>query len=195
MARLITAAVTAAALAGLATAAHGADCAYDRKAMLHMDYEAFDEGPQGWRSVAHRDGCKAAAADLLAAYRARQEEEVAFLAWHEGQMRAFAGETDQAIRLFEVSRAAGGHDPEYVDATIAFLKRDKPALLDARRRLAAQPEPPDFAERAARYKTRTGQTITWPMNLHVIDGLIACWDKPYSEAYGCELAKDAAKAG
>jgi hypothetical protein len=25
--------------------------------------------------------------------------------------------------------------------------------------------------------------LKWPMNLDVLDGLIACFDRPYSEAY------------
>ena len=60
-----------------------------------------------------------------------------------------------------------------MDATIAFLKRDKPALLAAREALASLPRPEDFDPRDAQGNV---VDISWPMNLHVVNGLINCFD-------------------
>ena len=57
------------------------------------------------------------------------------------------------------------------------------ALQAARDRLAAVPPPPGFEEDAARFKTQYGRELSWPLNLDVLDGFLACFDKPYDEAY------------
>ena len=83
-------------------------CAYDTAAMLALDEEAFDQdlsdGGGGWRAIANRPGCELAAADLLAAYRAAHPEANALLAWHEGQMRATAGQSERASPLLDKDR-------------------------------------------------------------------------------------------
>lgn len=94
------------------------------------------------------------------------------------------GATEEAIRLFERARSVDG-DPYgwnlYVDATIAFLQNDKSALLNAREELTRLPRPPDFQPR-----DQAGNllNISWPMNLEVVNGLIACFGRGYEEAYG-----------
>lgn len=182
------------ALVALVTrAAHAADCRYDEHAMMTMTYDKFDEDPNGWRILAHKDGCMDTAADLIAKYRRHVQLQVAELAWHEGQLRAIEGQTDKAIVLFESSRD-GMHDEAYVDATIAFLKRDHRALLAARARLAALPKPDGWEDLAERFKRENGRTIVWPMNLDVVDGLIACFDKSYKDAYGGDCQTNAAEA-
>ncbi|MGN6366365.1 hypothetical protein [Asticcacaulis taihuensis] len=65
-----------------------------------------------------------------------------------------------------------------------FLNNDKPALLAARAQLLAEPKPEGWDEAVAELKA-SGETIQWPLNLEVVDGLILCFDKPYAEAYGC----------
>jgi hypothetical protein len=112
--------------------------------MLALDQSAFDQDPEGgWRQIASRNGCKAEAADLIALYRERQKSRSPILYWHEGQLRASLGQTAAAIALFEMSRKPKdmlGWNA-YVDASIAFLKNDKEALVEARERLLSTPKP------------------------------------------------------
>lgn len=162
-----------------------ADCSYDRDALLALDQRAFDQDMKGgWRAVARREECIGVAADLIRDYREARGQDsplLYWLYWHEGQLRATLGETEEAIGLFQQSR-----DPKdtpyahawnlYVDATIAFLQQDEPALLDARESLAQLPRPPDYFQQ--------GGPLSWPMNLSVVDMLVACFGQPYEEAYG-----------
>ncbi|MGV3624986.1 MAG: hypothetical protein ACO1OB_29470 [Archangium sp.] len=67
---------------------------------------------------------------------------------------------------------------EYALGTIAFLRRDRAGLEAARARLARMPPPADFEAMAAELKKKYGQTILWPPNLDVLDGLSHCFDKP-----------------
>ncbi len=166
------------------------DCTYDRPALLAEDVKAFDQDMHGgWRPLADR-GCLHEAADLIAAWRAVHTELPADramgMAWHEGQMRASFGDTAGAIA--DLSLSLKHPDPafrDYAAATIAFLKHDRPGLLAARAALAAEPKPDGFEAAAADAKARYGEAVVWPLNLEKVDALIACFDKPYSAAYGC----------
>jgi hypothetical protein len=174
-------------------------CKYDEEVLLALDENAFDQGWSGvgggWRAIASIPGCELAAADLLAAYQAKHPHSNSILAWHEGQMRASAGQYERAIPLLESARKPADQDLAgwnyYVDASVAFLRHDKARLLDARRRLAAVPFPeksgmPPLKDGIIELPTQPGQPnlkMRWPMNIDVVDGLIACFDKPYSEAY------------
>lgn len=153
--------------------------------MFGLSADAFDQDLQGgWRELAARPGCKADAADLISRYRQRQEARITSLYWHEGQLRAELDQRERAIAAFEKSRHKD-KPPEwdaYVDATIAFLKHDKPALLAARERLATMPRPPD--DQWADINGKPLPPPSWPPNLDVVDGLIACFGKGYDEAYG-----------
>jgi hypothetical protein len=165
-----------------------ADCVgEDRERLLSLDLAAFDQDLNGgWRRIASMPYCAEDAADLIEAYRNRRDAEDITLIFHEGQLRARAGQTDRAIALFERCRK----DPErdaigwnhYVDATIAFLKQNRQALLRSRDALAALEKPSDF-----RPVDQDGNPvdISWPPNLQVVDGFLTCFDRPYSEAYGC----------
>ncbi len=152
---------------------------------MSLSLRDFDQDPRdGWRLVARDPLCRETAADLIKRYR-EMHGPSSMLYWHEGQLRASLGERRRAIRLFKRSRGPAAKDDigwnHYVDATIAFLKQDRPALLSARRRLAALPRPDGFNPINA-----SGQAtkIPWPPNLNVVDGLIECFGKPYDEAYG-----------
>ena len=68
--------------------------------------------------------------------------------------------------------------------TVAFLNGDRAGLEAARARLAATPEPDNWAEVTASFREKYNVQIKWPMNLDVLDGLIACFGKSYDEAYG-----------
>lgn len=160
-------------------------CTFNRAELLALDEHSFDQDMDGgWRAVARQEECSEVAADLIREYRETRGLTSTILYWHEGQLRAFAGSTDEAIRLFEKSRKTfdifGWN--LYVDASIAFLKRDKPALLAAREALARLPRPEDFNPQDAQGNV---VNISWPPNLSVVDGLITCFDRGYKEAYGC----------
>lgn len=179
-----------------ASAANAQDCAYDRAAMLALSFHAFDQDltPGGWRAV-DGVGCEATAADLIAEYRTYnaaylvngEPQQITGLNWHEAQLRASAGQTERAIALFRKTYPrATESDTFYADATIAFLEKDREALQTARDALAALPEPPWFADAIADLENRTGQQFRWPLNLDVVDGFLACFDRSYREAYGAD---------
>lgn len=164
--------------------------------MLALDENAFDQdlsnGGGGWRKIANTPGCEVAAADLIAEYRRKHALNTPIMVWHEGQMRASGGQTVQAIELLSAARKSEpGQEAwnAYVDATVAFLRRDKPALLAARDRLKRVPVPEvlgPLKDGHVEVPMQNGQTMKmrWPMNIDVVEGLVACFGKPYSEAYG-----------
>jgi len=168
----------------------GTACIADRDALMHLDFWTFDQDPErGVRKVLDKPGCDLAAADLMADYHAAligkgervaykfpdqevtfsETGEVGMLYWHEGQVRAFAGQTDRAIDLFRKSVSAdidnSAAKQHYALATIAFLEHEKDGLLVERKALAEIAPPDD-------------------LNLGVVDGLVACFGKSYKVAYG-----------
>ena len=151
---------------------------------MALDQRAFDQDMDGgWRTLAHDPACRAAAADLIRDYREAHALTDSILFWHEGQMRAEAGQTHAAIVLFNRSR----HDDPfgwnlYVDASIAFLRRDRAALQRARDALAVLPRPPHFQPRDV---NRRPINLAWPPNLNVVDALIRCFGRAYAKAYAC----------
>ena len=103
--------------------------------LMALDFEAFDQDMQGgWRYYANQKRF-AAAASLIQIYLDRNtgisefEREVMF--WHAGQMLAIDGQEERAIPLMEKSRKKEDDfmlwNP-YLDATIAFLNKDRPAF-------------------------------------------------------------------
>lgn len=159
------------------------NCRVDRSAMLSLDQTSFDQDlAGGWRKLAAVPGCEAAAADLIRDYRAANSNDATILTWHEGQLRARAGDSAEAIRLFNASRKKSDESGWnlYVDASIAFLERNLDGLRAARDHLASLPRPENFSPRGP-----NGQVLNvpWPPNLHVVDGLLECFDKPYGHAY------------
>lgn len=178
-------------LAALQAAPPG-PCAYDRAAMLALDERGFDQDMAGgWRALGNA-GCDHEAADLIRDWRAAHRADLppdhaALLFWHEGQLRANAGETAAAIALFGRSRKTKAQDAGfgwnlYVDGSIAFLRRDRAGLDAARATLAALPRPAGYAPVGPDGKP---VAIRWPMNLNVLDGFQRCWDRPYKQAYVC----------
>lgn len=78
----------------------------------------------------------------------------------------------------------------YVDATIAFLRRDRAALEQAKIKLAAVQPPvgPDIPPvingyMEADFADGLKRKVRWPINIDVVEGLENCFDKPYVEAY------------
>lgn len=173
-----------------------ASCDHDRLGLLALDEDRFDQDfDGGWRALANRPGCKLAAADLLRDYRQAHNNEAGILYWHEAQLRVMAGQSEAAIELMEKSRKPADQDKAgwnaYVDASIAFLRKDRPALEQARQDLAAVPFPsdkglPPLKNGVIEMPMKGGKTMKmrWPPNIDVVDGLVQCFDKPYEEAYG-----------
>jgi hypothetical protein len=170
-------------------------CGYDRAHLLGLDENQFDQDMSGgWRALASIPGCALVAADLLHDYREAHHKKSGLLFWHEDQVRADAGQYPEAIALMKQAYKPAEADKAgwnlYIDATIAFLRRDRTALEQAKIKLAAvQPPigvdiPPvvngymeaDFADGSKR-------KIRWPINIDVVEGLENCFDKPYVEAY------------
>lgn len=69
----------------------------------------------------------------------------------------------------------------YVDFTIAFLQRDRAALMKAREALARLPRPAGFDPRDQQGRPFP---VEWPLNLKVVNALIRCLDQSYVIAYG-----------
>ena len=183
-------------LAMIAAQTPSTACRYDKATMMALDEHAFDQAMTGgWRTLAAA-GCDAQAADLIAEWRAghpANPRTAGLLQWHEGQLRANAGQTARAITLFEAARKPDDEDARfgwnlYVDGSIAFLRRDLAGLDTARAKLAALPLPTGYSPVGADGKPRA---FGWPMNLNILDGFVACWNRSYKQAYGC--AKPAAK--
>ena len=173
-------------------------CVYDRDELLSLDEAAFDQDVPngGWRRVGNIPGCEAAAAELIAAYRAKHPESSSTVAWHQGQMLASAGMSEEAIPVLESAKKDPSQDVagwnHYVDATIAFLSGDKERLEQARDQLAAvpyeaRPGLPPLVDGYIEFTGQPGQPpirTRWPPNIDVVEGLISCFGRPYSEAYG-----------
>jgi hypothetical protein len=158
-------------------------CGFDRPALLALGVDAFDQDlKNGWREVAKKKGCQDEAADLIWQYRKKLQGNISVLYWHEGQLRASAGQTRQAIILFKNSKSPGNLAwNAYVDATIAFLVHDAPGLRKARDRLLAVPRPKEENWRNVDGTPRPAPK--WPMNIEIVDSLVACFGKSYTEAY------------
>lgn len=72
------------------------------------------------------------------------------------------------------------------DANIAFLRRDRAALVAARDRMIAVPEPDAYRALQDVLEERTGQRMAWPLNIESVERMIACFD----HRYGVECRKE-----
>lgn len=171
------------------------NCGHDRARLLSLDENEFDQDMAGgWRALAATPGCLLIAADLVRDYRHAHHKHAGLLFWHEAQVRADAGQYAEAIALMKNAYKPAKDDKAgwnpYVDATIAFLRRDRSALKRARATLAAVPPPtgvgvPPVIDgyMEADFDDGTKKRIRWPINIDVVEGLEHCFDKPYAEAY------------
>lgn len=165
------------------------DFSYDKEAFFKLKSYEFDQNPnKGWRLLAKQDGCKKEAADLISAYLLRRPDNknARTLRWHEGQMRALVGDYSRAIQLFSTSY---NEPPQpfgwnfYVAASIAFLEGDRETFLAERDALAKLPKP-DAPLWPIKDAQGNAMEMPWPMNMHIVDNLLKCFGRPYSEAYG-----------
>ncbi|HEX5338487.1 MAG TPA: hypothetical protein VFW53_08625 [Gallionella sp.] len=173
-------------------------CEYDRARLLALDENQFDQDMSGgWRALAATPGCRLAAADLLHDYRDAHGSNSGILFWHEAQVRANAGQYPEAIALMKRSYKPADADKAgwnpYVDATIAFLLRDRTAFAQAKAKLAAVEPPvgagfPPVVDGYIELQLADGSKnkFRWPINIDVVERLENCFDKPYLEAYAGE---------
>lgn len=164
-------------------------CEARADAMLNLSFEAFDQGPDGWRSLDGSLACPDSAPEVLAEYRHRHRDtlsrpNISLLTWHEAQVRAAQGDDQPtAVRLMQEAAFTG--EPAwqrlYREGSIAFIEGDRSRLMAARDELVGLPRDPML-------KGLNGSEVEWPPNLDVLDGLISCFGKPYSVAYVCRPA-------
>ena len=158
-------------------------CNYNREQILALDMARFDQDTSGgWRTVAQQPGCLGAAADLIRDYHSARPEKSYLLYWHEGQVRAMNGEVAKATELFALSYNQQDDNIGwniYVDATLAFMKQDRNALLKAYLALANLPVP------AHLQLDENGNSLadSWPPNMKVVEDLLACFGQEYRQAY------------
>ena len=172
-------------------------CAHDKAAILALSPDKFDQDLRGgWRPLGNTPGCEGAAADLIEAYRqahwgALTRSDLHESYWHEGQLRAAAGQSDRAVPLLlaGVDPEGLGDPADYALGTVAFLQHDLESLKAARARIVAQPEPAWFKAGKAEAKRQTGREPTWPMYKDELDGFLRCFDKPYAEAYSSRACR------
>ena len=171
--------------------------------LIGLEPRAFDQDMQGgWRLVARQPGCEPAAAILIETYLhfAPRLDDTFFsiLRWHAGQMHAYGGDNGTATAWFMAARSPVADSWNlYAGATIAFLQGDRNAAEAARAQLATF-VPSEEEQEARRQAMAAHPTIQFPegfvtrvANLDVVDGLLACWGRPYSQAYGRCVADDA----
>ena len=172
------------------------ECVNEPESYLTQSYRDFDQGIRpvaggprqewGWREIATQQGCETAVADLISQWLNRNgatldARQRSFMAFHEGQFRAGGGDYAAAIPLIEAGRLSFGSaaGQAYVDANLAFLRSDLDALLAARERLLALPEPANWPETQRRFREETGQEMKWPLNIEATERLVRCFGKPY----------------
>lgn len=124
------------------------NCELDFESALTTDinqpYADFDQTKNsGWRRL-DSSGCYEEAADLIEAYIEANEADEMSLVWHIAQLRASAGDYERAIVFASKSLRESEELDErqlrwndYVRGTIAFLRRDKAALVYFRNQVAA----------------------------------------------------------
>lgn len=174
------------------------DCAVDRTEMLALTPDQFDQDLRGgWRPMAEKAQCQLAAADLIAAYRAQPKAAGnSTMIWHEAQLRAEAGQDARAVALmrqtYKPAPDAGGWNP-YVDASIALIEKDRPALAAARAALAALPAPPEANVKDGffSFAMPSGEVmqVAWPPNLDVVDAFVRCFGQSYRQAYSSQACR------
>ncbi len=158
-------------MAGAATGTTSCPAEID-SAQLGLGYAQFDAA--GWRTVLAA-GCTDAAVAQLRAYRDvnrshMSEDQVRELNFHMGQALAMSGREEESIPYFEQARGGDQEWSAYVEATLAFLRRDAAALQMQRDRYAA-------ASGASE------------MRLSFIDGFIACPAAGYVQAVHCRMVR------
>lgn len=124
---------------------HFAQSAASQPKELQLSYEEFDQDPQGgWRRLSN-EGKYVEAAQLIDRYEKEKEDlnggDRVILSFHAAQMYAFAGDSEKALTRLKKAKyppevLAQAEDVRpyaeswnlYVDATMAFLDKDRDGL-------------------------------------------------------------------
>ncbi len=143
------------------------------KSDLNLDYQTFDQTQGSGFRVLAQAGCHKEAADLIEAYIAANHATENSLRWHVAQLRATDGDSEAAIsaaRSVLKDTEDFSEQPlrwnDYVLATIAFLERDKEALIQHRNAVALGVD----------------EYFGNELNLKLLDALIRHFDKDYAYA-------------
>ncbi len=163
-------------------------CKADISDYLDQSADTFDQTDTGWRGITANNNCYKEAAILIEQYRSRVKD-TSPLRFHEGQLRAYAGENDAASKLIlstlvPADRDIMGHN-HYKKATVAFLNQDREVFEEHLTLLKALPKPDNFI-----LTDQYGNPVKrpWPLNYGVLKRLDDCWGKAnYEQAYrsGC----------
>ena len=156
---IIRTSILACAMCLLASTALANECLsrQERERLLALHQDAFDQDMQGgWRVLEQKPGCRETAANLIAEWRQRHQSTDTIVFWHEGQARAGMEDREAAIALFKQSYQPAWPGTvawnSYVDATIAFMARDKPGLLRARENLLQVNPPAEYVVKDGRFE-------------------------------------------
>lgn len=190
---MLTALISVLLAAAQGEPAQSGPCVADRLAILALAPNDFDQNSSGgWRAVQSNPACVQVAGDLVRDYRKLHwgtltVHQLHINYFHEGQLRAIGGNNRQAVPLLMAGvQPEGGDDIDFADyalGTIAFLQGDHGSLVAARERLSTLPEPEKYRRDRLEAEAKGENSFPWPWNLDVLDGLIACFGKPYAEAY------------
>ena len=142
---------------------------------IKMDFHSFDQSENGWRPLAAKS-CYRQAALVQEKYREANYNgmrawERRVSSWHIGQMYAFDSKYSEAVAYFKQSvklNDDGGSSfrwNDYVNASIAFLEKDRKSLSYYRQRLYG------------------GNSPYNRMNLRIVDSFLRCFDSSYLSAY------------
>jgi hypothetical protein len=174
----------AALVAGAAHASTSPACAAQFKetgpTALALEYPEFERKKgNGFHALADK-GCHKEAGDLIEQYMARNKDVPVHLHWHLAQMRAMAGQKEEAVKharatLWPDATASGQSFRwnDYVLGTIAFLEGDKAKLIEHR----------DSVNDHVRMNKNN------IANIAVLNRLIDNFGKPYKDALAPSQAK------
>ena len=162
----------------------------ERQTLLQLPFNQFDQqSGNGWRPL-YAEKCYLEAATLLQDYMKRHPDaarEHYMLPFHTGQMFALAGKYPEAIKWMEKGYSDDRSDlidwNAFANANIAFLKHDYAGLLMQRSLIDKEPPMPE-------QRGVPDWAVGKKMNLDVVDGFIACFDKTYEVAYGNECRNE-----
>lgn len=113
----------------------------ERQRLMSLDFEAFDQDMNGgWRTYGNQLEFELAAGlieEYMTLHPEIEEGQLSVMKWHTGQMYALADKNEKAIPFMEASKKEEDVMSwnTYVDATIAFLKKDKDGLIEKRKEL------------------------------------------------------------
>lgn len=171
--------------------------------LMSLSQKDFDQDMEGgWRIVANQENCKSVAGYLIEDYIAFHDIEPGsgtyILYWHTGQMHAYAGDTPRAIDFMKLTydnlppKDASYEWSLYAKGTVAFLNKNREGLEDSITRLAKIPVDPEKVKAIKAFQAENPNVSfpegfpEKPLNLIALEGFLACFDRPYSEAFGSE---------